>query len=184
MTQTQPGDQRFQRLAMGVIFVCIGILFLLDNWVPMLELHYTWPFFMLVPAAVLALIWIKRGKEASPLVFPITLLLFFCGYFIWLNHVGWWNVEFTWPNFLLGPGLAFLALYFVRRRSGLLIPAIILIGLSAIFYIEFARDTWFMGLVLIAAGIPFLLQLRNPAAATNDAETVEEDSLAVSDTDE
>jgi len=160
MNQNQSIDQSFQRLAMGVILICIGILFLLDSLVPWLRLDYTWPFFLLLPAAVLVLIWIRRGKSAAPLVFPITLLLFFSGYFLWLNHVGWWHADTTWPNFLVGPGLAFLALYFVRRRSGLLIPAFILIGLAAIFYVEFARNTWFMGVVLMVAGIPFLLQFR------------------------
>lgn len=172
MSQNQNNDQSFQRLAMGVIFICIGILFLLDSLVPWLRLDYTWPFFLLLPAAVLILVWIRRGKSAAPLVFPITLLLFFCGYFLWLNHVGWWHADTTWPNFLVGPGLAFLALYFVRRRSGLLIPAVILIGLAAIFYVEFARNTWFMGVVLMVAGIPFLLQFRESRMQQNQEKTM------------
>lgn len=179
MNTQSPNDQRINRLAMGVILICIGLLFLMSNWIPMMHFGHTWPLFMLIPVAILALIWIRKGKSAAPLIFPITLLTFFCGYFLWLNHAGWWHAEQTWPNFLAGPGLSFLALYFVRRRTGLLVPALILLGLAAIFYTELVGDTWFMGVILIAAGVPFILnkKLARPAQgapSSPEKETTEE----------
>ena len=166
MNQQTAGDQRVNRLAIGVILMCIGLLFLLHNWIPMMHFGQTWPLFILFPVGILLLIWIRRGQSAAPLIFPITLLTFFCLYFLWLNHAGWWHVDETWPNFLAGPGLSFLALYFVRRRSGLLIPALTLLGLAAIFYAELVGDTWFMGIILIAAGVPFILNRRIKPADT------------------
>jgi hypothetical protein len=67
-----------------------------------------------------------------------------------------------WPTFILGPGVGLLMMYlFGKRESGLLIPAFILIGLSAIFFVAFGPFRYYSRywpVLLILVGLFLLLK--------------------------
>lgn len=157
---SKPNEQPTKVLyfAAGIILVIIGALFFLENFISSLRVGRLWPLFMLIPVAVLSAVWINGKERAAAVVLPIVILLFFTGYFLWLNYTSWSNVIYTWPNFLIGPGLGFIALFFTSGKWGFLIPGFILLGLSAIFYAEIIDKTYFVGILFIAAGIIFILK--------------------------
>ncbi len=146
-----------QTLSIGIIILTVGIIFFLHNIIPSFHVGNLWPLFMLIPVVALLFVWINGKKKASGVVLPIVILIFFCAYFLWLNYTHWSNVADTWPNFLIGPGLGFLALYFVSRHWGYLIPASVLLGLGGIFYTELMDNSYLIGVLLIAAGVVFIL---------------------------
>jgi hypothetical protein len=142
----------------GAIFIGIGILFLMTNLIPHLSIGKLWPLFMLIPVAILVTVWIQDKEKSAGVVLPIIILLFYCGYFLWLNFTTWAYTATSWPNFLIGPGLGFLGLYFVTRKSEYIIPSFILLLLSAIFYAAIIENTWIIGILLVAMGLLLILK--------------------------
>lgn len=153
-------DQNFKVgfLIFGSILVGVGALFLIVNMIPYLDVGKLWPLFMLIPVAILITVWIQDKKKSSGVVLPIIVLVFYCGYFLWLNFTTWSYTETTWPNFLIGPGLGFIGLYFATRKWEYLIPSFILLILAAIFYAAIIENTLIVGILLIAMGILLILK--------------------------
>jgi len=158
MTDTKDPRARVAALAGGVILALLGVLFLLNNLYHFLNAERVWPLFLLIPVIPLAIQWLEKGREASGAVIPITILVFYCGYFLWLTHTSWMGAGTTWPNYLIGPGLGFLLLYFIERRTGLLVPAFVLLGLAAAFYGAIYNNSLPLGGFLVAAGLILVLR--------------------------
>jgi hypothetical protein len=147
-------DLRTQVAALsgGAILVLLGLLFLLNNFYRFLDPERLWPLFLLIPVIPLAINWLNKGREAAGAVIPITILVFYSGYFLWLSHTHWLDAGTTWPNFLIGPGLGFLLLYIIGRKGALLVPALILLGLAAAFYSGIYDTSLPLGAFLVLAG--------------------------------
>ena len=160
MAETKDPRARVAALTGGIIIVLLGVLFLLNNFYRFLDAERTWPLFLLIPAIPLASNWLEKGRKAVGAVIPITILVFYCGYFLWLTHTHWAGAGTTWPNYLIGPGLGFLLLYAIERRTGLLVPAFILLGLAAAFYSALYGDSLPLGGFLVLAGAVLVLGSR------------------------
>jgi len=152
MADTKDPRARIAALTGGVILALLGVLFLLNSFYRFLDAERTWPLFLLIPVIPLAGNWLEKGREASGAVVPITTLVFYCGYFLWLTHTRWAGAGTTWPNYLIGPGLGFLLLYAIERKTGLLVPSFILLGLAAAFYSALYGDSIPLGGFLVVAG--------------------------------
>jgi hypothetical protein len=144
---------RIAALTGGAILVLLGALFLLNNFYRFLNAERVWPLFLLIPVIPLAINWAEKGRPAAGAVIPITILVFYCGYFLWLTHTSWAGAGTTWPNFMIAPGLGFLLLFFMVRRTGLLAPAFILLGLAALFYSAIYNNSLPLGGFLVLAGV-------------------------------
>ncbi len=158
MEEKKGREFKIEFLVLGAILIGIGLLFLVVNIIPFLSVAKLWPLFLLIPAAILIAVWIQYKERASGVVLPIVILIFYCGYFLWLNFTSWNYTEITWPNFLIGPGLGFLGLYFTTRKWEYLIPSFILLILAAIFYAAIIENTLIVGIILIAMGILVILK--------------------------
>ncbi|MDQ1350367.1 MAG: hypothetical protein QG657_668 [Acidobacteriota bacterium] len=158
MEEKKNKEYNFGVLVLGSILVGVGVLMLAANIIPHLGMAKLWPLFMLIPVAILIAVFIQDKTKLSAVIFPVILLLFYCGYFLWLNFTTWEYAATTWPNFLIGPGLGFLGLYFAARKWEFLIPAIILLMLAAIFYGAIIENTLIVGILFIAVGLLFILK--------------------------
>lgn len=152
MTETKNAGTKAAALTGGIILVLLGALFLLNNFYYFLDAERIWPLFLLIPVIPMAINWMEKGREAAGTVIPITILVFYCAYFLWLTHTSWAGAGLTWPNFLIGPGLGFLFLYAIERKGGLLLPAFILLGLAAVFYSAIYSISLPLGAFLVVAG--------------------------------
>lgn len=160
MTETKDRRTRVAALAGGVILAALGIMFLANNFLHFLDAGRIWPLFLLIPVIPLAIHWLEKGREAAGAVLPITILVFYCGHFLWLTHSHWVGAGTSWPNYLIGPGLGFLFLYFAERRPGLLAPAFVLLGLAAAFYSGIYSSSLPLGGFLVIAGAILVLTSR------------------------
>ncbi|MBN2244065.1 MAG: hypothetical protein JW793_15375 [Acidobacteria bacterium] len=152
MTEMKDRRTRVAALAGGVILAALGIMFLANNFLHFLDAGRIWPLFLLIPVIPLAINWLEKGREAVGAVLPITILVFYCGHFLWLTHSHWAAAGTSWPNYLVGPGLGFLMLYFAERRPGLLAPAFVLLGLAAAFYSGIYGSSLPLGGFMVIAG--------------------------------
>lgn len=156
-------------LVAGGILILVGLSFFLGNFIDFYW-EEVWPLWMIFGGLVfLGLFFANRHSYGF--LMPATILLSqgalfqFCA---WNNR--WYYMEELWPVFILGPGLGFLLMYFFGKREiGFMIPAFILIGLSAIFFITLGpfqqyRDFW--PVLLILAGL-FLVFRRRKADTIN-----------------
>lgn len=153
--------QRIMGPLLGIILVLFGGLLLLGALIPGLNISIKklWPLFFIIPIVSSGLPIIKFGKKASGAIIPVVILSFLMVYFIYLNYAGWEKVSYSWPNFILAPGLAFVALFLLERKIGLLFPAIILCGLATIFYLNIntpdnqLSTATVIGILLVTIGV-------------------------------
>jgi hypothetical protein len=165
---TNRGSRRATLLA-GILLAAAGILFLLNNFYDFLFIDKLWPLFLLIPVVVLALVWAEKGHEASGVVIPMVILTFYAGYFLWLSYTSWANTVYTWPNYIIGPGLAFVVYYFIERKWELLVPAFVMLGLASVFYTVIYDNTLVIGGFLVLAGLIVITRaLCRPEKKTDD----------------
>ncbi len=151
-----------QNIVLGSIFVLVGLMFLAVDLFAF-DWAQLWPLFMLV-AGVGFWVGYFANRRNYGLLMPGTLMLLYGSLFLYCALTDWDQMELLWPTFVLGPGLGLLMMYLGgRRENGLLVPASILIGLAALFFVvfgpfhEYAR---YWPVLLILAGLAMLLRRR------------------------
>ncbi len=136
----------------GAFLMLAGAVLLAINFLDF-DVETYWPMFLLIPAALFLFSFLANRRNAGVLV-PFTMCIFMVAMFQYCEIYGWYNMEWLWPGFLLGAGTGLFLFYLVSRERRILIPASILTGLSAIFFITqgpFAR-LW-PALLIIAGGL-------------------------------
>jgi hypothetical protein len=144
-------------VVIGAALVVLGALFLLNGVVPVLSIANLWPLFMLIPVVFFIPALVEKGKEASGVLIPGTILVFLTVYFLVLNYTSWDYVSVTWPNFILAPALGlFLFWLFNREQKGILIPVGILTVLTVIFYGTTLKNNYATAACFIVLGVLIL----------------------------
>lgn len=150
----------------GLLLIIIGILFLLNKFLP-----FSFGWYEIYPLIFLAmgiLFFVSIiGKPHKGAVFPGTILLLLGIFFILRNFdlIPYRYVREVWPIMLIIFGFAFLAIFITKPSDwGVLIPAGICLFIGGIFYAnrfyhfywdawDLFADYWPVFLILIGAGI-------------------------------
>jgi hypothetical protein len=150
----------------GGMLIIVGALFLAINLLE-IEWRNVWPLLFFAIAAVNFLIFLSNRRNYGVLM-PAAIMVVYGILFQYCAVAGWWHMGELWPLFILGPGLGFFMMYlFGKREPGLLVPAFVLTGLSAAFFLAFGPLRYysrFWPVILIIAGLLLLLR-RKPQAA-------------------
>ncbi len=150
----------------GGLLIIVGALFLAANLLD-IEWRKIWPLFFFAGAAVNFLAFLSNRRNYGVLM-PAAILTIYGILFQYCVVTGWWRMSELWPIFILGPGVGFLTMYlFGKREAGLLVPAFILIGISAVFLLTFGPLRYysrFWPVILIIAGLLLLLRQKPQAA--------------------
>ncbi len=145
---------------LGVLLIILGAFFLAANF---LEIGWRnlWPALFFAGAAMNIVNFLADRRNYGVLM-PATVLLTYGALFQYCALAGWWRMSELWPTFILGPGVGLLMMYlFGKRESGLLIPAVILIGLSSVFFVAFGPLRYYgryWPVILIIIGVLLLLK--------------------------
>ena len=143
----------------GIVLILIGLFFLFKDYLSIdFSVAMLWPLFMLIPIIPILSELVSNFKKNSGAVIPLTILTFLMCYFLWLNYYGWENSQYTWPNYILAPGLGLLFYSIFSKEKSVIIPAFILIGISAIFYATISNSVVFAAAIFIILGGILLLQ--------------------------
>ena len=138
----------------GLGLIILGAVFLFENFGYIeFDFRAMWPVLLIFGGAAF---WIGyfRNKEDVGLVMPGTILIIFGAMFWFCAIEGWWNMEYLWPGFMIGPGLGFIFMYLLgKREKAMLVPAGILIGMGLIFTFRETSLLRFWPVILIGFGI-------------------------------
>ena len=148
----------------GVVLIALGGFFLANNFGYLdFEWHDFadyWPWAMIVGGILFWTAWLSNRKDYG-LLMPGTILLIYGGLFLYNSQTDWWYMDDLWPIFILGPGVGFLAMYFLGKRdNGLLVTGLILCGIGVIFLGGSASFRVIWPLILIGIGLRLLFKHR------------------------
>jgi hypothetical protein len=138
---------------LGLVLVCLGLIFLADNLDYIaLDFPSIWPGLLILAGIAFATGYFKNNKNYG-LLLPATILVVFGLLFLYCTIAGWENMNDLWPVFLMGPGLGFYLMYqFGEKEKGLLIPAAIMVGLGLLFLLDLNHILKYWSVILIAVG--------------------------------
>jgi hypothetical protein len=154
----------------GIILIVLGVLFLIGN-IADVRLDSLWPIFLLAPGVAFIVMFFRDRKNYGVLM-PGTILTVLGLLFFACTLVGWQQMDYLWPLFIIAPGLGFLMLYlFGKREWGLLVPAGILIGLGLVFLLDAAENEYLWPAVLILVGLLFLVKWKKETSPGDETGT-------------
>jgi hypothetical protein len=143
----------------GTILIVLGIIFLLPRLG--VEFGNLWPTFILAPGLSFILFFLvsQNKKKTAAILIPGVILTLLSIFFYYQSFNGWWNADKLWPVYPFAVGLSFYVFYFAsgRHDKGILIPANILSCFGIIFLILNYYTFNFWPLLLIIAGLIFIL---------------------------
>lgn len=149
----------------ALFLIFIGAFFLLRSF-HVFYWHDMWPLFLIGVGGILC--FSAFGKRDKGAVFPGTILILVGAFFfLWKHYYLPWYMDEMWPVFPFIVGFAFFILFLFNPRDwGVLIPAAILIFISAIFFADntgfFPWSAWHIigqtwPVILIVIGIIILV---------------------------
>jgi len=147
----------------GTFLIVLGLLFLAANFYEF-DWEELWPLFMIAGGLAFFAVFLTDRRHYG-LLMPASILFIYGALFQFCALTYWDYMEVLWPTFILGPGVGLLMMYLLGcRETGLLIPASILIGIAAIFFVTFGPFQMYARywpVLLILAGLWLLLRRRN-----------------------
>ncbi len=157
-------------LITGIILIALGGLILSDNlglinfdWEDLIfEIGDLWPWLLIGGGALFWVGWMRNRSQYGMLL-PGTILVTYGILFWYCQQFGWWHMgEYNlWAFFILGPGLGFLAMYFLGSKdNGYLVPATILLAIGGISLSGPYNWRLFWPVILILIGIRLLFKNR------------------------
>ncbi len=154
---TPGGDQRSRSLIPGIVLIALGLFFFAVNLLHV-DMQDIWPLVLLLPAAIFFSAFLRDRRQIGFLM-PATMLTVYAALFFVCQLYDWNLMARLWPTFILAPGLGLFAMYVSGRRDpGLLIPAVILTGISAIFFVMMNGFPEYWPAILILIGVIILLR--------------------------
>lgn len=143
-------------LVWGVMLILIGI-FLLAAQFGYICWDNLWPFILIIGGG-LFLFGFLANRNNYGLLMPGTILTIVGLLFLYTNAGRWDALEYLWPTFILAPGVGFILMYlFAPKGNGLWIPAVILVFIALIFYVQFWDIFRFWPVILIVIGLYILI---------------------------
>jgi len=149
------------RIFFASFLILIGVLLLMNQAGLNVDFGYIWPIFLLIPGIFFwIMFYSKKEKQRmrSSLLLPGTILIIYSLYFFY-NQIT--NYDFAGETsfvFTLGVALGFFAMYYFGeiKNKGILIPAWILAGVSAILLLSTVGGGIWWPIIIIFVGL-FLL---------------------------
>ena len=156
MDQAMHSSRVNTRTVWGIIIVIIGLLFLLQELGLNIQAGKYWPIVLLIPGLAFWSMFLSRRqhKGMEGVLIPGTIQTLLGAYFMVESLTNYSTADQTSFIYTLIVGLAFFAAYFFGDRSrGYLIPAWILLGVSALILLSdnARRETW--PIILIIVGV-------------------------------
>ena len=157
--QVKPGSFIF-----GLTLLILGILLLFQNFGYLnIDFGQFWPIIlMIIGIGFWVAYWQNRNKQGY--IMPATVFCIYGLMFLYDAITLGSAMSFLWPFFLIAPGIGFLLMYSLgEKQKDLLMPAVILILLGALFLIKATGMIRWWPLLLIASGLYLIFKKKGEA---------------------
>lgn len=149
-------------LVPGIVLIVLGIIFLLPNFTS-LRWREIWALFVLAPGIWLFVLY-AGDREKYGLLMPASVITVCGAILLYCSLTDWSAMEDLWPLFIMAPGLGFVLMYLLgKKEPGLLVPAVVLLGLGLLFLVNWDLHGFFWPVILIGIGLFLLLRRRRGA---------------------
>lgn len=143
-------------LITGLLLIILGLVFI-ANSLHLWGLESSWPTILLIVGLTFIIAFFSSKSSPGVLLPGATLIFTSIPFFICSISGNWDLMASLWPLFLLGPAAGFFLMYFGGMKDkGLLVPAFILSGLAAIFFLSFSYFSNLWPIVFILGGAVFI----------------------------
>ncbi|GEM_PF-1335443 len=146
----------------GLLLVILGIVLLFAQFFGQRFMSNFWPFLFIAGGLIFyAVYFIRFTKPAGfeGMLFPGTYLVILGVLFFILNLIGWYNMVYLWPTFVLAVAVSLGAIYLFSpkeqtdKRKDLLSSIKVLIIISAVLYVIAAGGLYLWPLALVIIGL-------------------------------
>jgi len=143
---------------LGLLLIVVGVLLAVDTLADLFFIYKLWPLLIASLGGGLLGIYVRRSRREAIYVGIGIYLLGFGGLALYCNFTSWTRMADLWPLFVGFLGLSFCLAYFLGKRSRvLLLPGLLLISLTAVFFLVFAVSVHLWWTAFILAGLSFLI---------------------------
>ena len=143
-------------LIIGLLLIILGLVFI-ANSLHIWGLESSWPIILLIVGLTFIIAFFSSKNNPGLLLPGAMLILTSVPFFICSISRNWDLMANLWPLFLLGPAAGFFLMYFGGiKEKGLLVPAFILTGLAAIFFLSFSYFSNLWPIIFILGGAVFI----------------------------
>lgn len=143
---------------LGVLLIVIGILLAVDTFFELSVIYKLWPLLIAMVGGGLIAIFLKGRSRVPMFLVAGAYLLCFSVLALFCNFTTWAAMASLWPLFITFLGVVFIALFiFWKRRHGYLLTGLLLVSISAVFFVNlaFGSDWWWT--VFVLAGLSILV---------------------------
>jgi hypothetical protein len=154
------------RIVTGILLVLLGGIWLVGQFIGQWAVADFWPFFLILGGLIFYAFFFMRTEQPAGfegMLFPGTYLTIIGLLFLLMNLIGWHNMRYAWPTFVLGVPLSLGAMYrFGRigpeRKRAELLPAIkILTIIAAVLYLVAIGGIYLWPVALIIIGLAIII---------------------------
>lgn len=140
----------------GLLLIAIGLIFFINNWLH-IGIDRLWPLIFLLLTILMFRVYLSNRQQNAEVLIPMAIFFVLWLIFQYSALYGWYHMSWLWPGFIAGPGLGFLLVYFHKHEPGWLVPAVILLGISGIFFLELSHYARYWPVLLIIGGLLLIL---------------------------
>ena len=146
----------------GLLLVILGIVLLLAQFFGQRFMSNFWPFLFIAAGLIFYAVYFIRFAKPDGfegMLFPGTYLIILGILFFLLNLIGWYNMVYLWPTFVLAVAVSLGAIYLFTpkeqdsKRKDLLSSIRVLIIISAVLYVIAAGGLHLWPLALVIIGL-------------------------------
>ena len=156
LNMKDPEHTTYRRLA--IFLITIGLFFAVDSLFKISFIYKLWPVIILILGIGLVGIYIKRKSSGALYIAVGEYFIYFSGLALYCNFTSWRNMASLWPLFTAFLGLVFVSLFFVHKKRHLLFfIGLLLLALSAFFFLIFSVDSQYWWTIFILVGLSIFI---------------------------
>lgn len=155
------------QLITGILLIILGAIFLFAQILGSWFISNFWPSFLVVGGMIFFAAYFARAEKPvgyEGLLFPGTYLIVLGALFMLMNLIGWHNMRYLWPTFVLGIPISMGVMYKFasggsdKRRKDILSSIKILTTISLVLYLITAGGVRLWPLILILIGLIIIIK--------------------------
>ncbi len=155
------------QLITGILLIILGAIFLFARILGSWFISDFWPFFLIVGGLIFYVAYFARADKPlgyEGLLFPGTYLIVLGALFLLMNFIGWQNMRYLWPTFILAIPISLGVMYKFasdepgRRKKNIFSSIKVLTIISIVLYLITAGGVRLWPLILILIGLVIIFK--------------------------